>query len=83
MNHLARSIPSHPIGSQQRTTLGSFLCSALRDELEVDCVIFDGGNIRGAILKLAAGESIKHGEPDITDDGWTDVLMYVFLFFPW
>ena len=30
-----------------RTTLGSFLCSALRDELEVDCVLFDGGNIRG------------------------------------
>lgn len=33
-----------------RTTLGSFLCSALRDELEVDCVLFDGGNIRGADL---------------------------------
>jgi len=32
---------------KKQTTLGSFLCSALRDELEVDCVIFDGGNIRG------------------------------------
>ncbi|CAK8991260.1 3'-cyclic-nucleotide 2'-phosphodiesterase/3'-nucleotidase [Durusdinium trenchii] len=32
---------------KKQTTLGSFLCSALRDELEVDCVLFDGGNIRG------------------------------------
>lgn len=27
--------------------MGSFLCDALRKELEVDCVLFDGGNVRG------------------------------------
>ncbi|CAE7667416.1 unnamed protein product [Symbiodinium microadriaticum] len=32
---------------KHQTTLGSFLCSALRDEMQVDCVLFDGGNIRG------------------------------------
>ena len=40
---------SRRLATTLRTTLGSFLCSALRDELEVDCVLFDGGNIRGAI----------------------------------
>ena len=41
---------SRRLATTRRTTLGSFLCSALRDELEVDCVLFDGGNIRGADL---------------------------------
>lgn len=41
---------SRRLAATLRTTLGSFLCSALRDELEVDCVLFDGGNIRGADL---------------------------------
>ncbi|CAJ1403409.1 unnamed protein product [Effrenium voratum] len=40
---------------RQQTTLGSFLCSALRDELEADCVVFDGGNIRGRSGLRAAG----------------------------
>jgi hypothetical protein len=42
-----------------RTTLGSFLCSALRDELEVDCVLFDGGNIRGADLASDRPQSVR------------------------
>ncbi|CAE7409528.1 unnamed protein product [Symbiodinium pilosum] len=49
--HLA-IFPDKPVMSsksirQKQTTLGSFLCSALRDEMQVDCVLFDGGNIRG------------------------------------
>eukprot|EP00439_Symbiodinium_sp_Y106_P085940 s683_g30.t1 len=44
--------PEQPVMSSKnirkhQTTLGSFLCSALRDEMQVDCVLFDGGNIRG------------------------------------
>lgn len=44
--------PSQPMISSKRvrlkqTTMGHFLCNGLRDELEVDCVLFDGGNIRG------------------------------------
>lgn len=33
--------------SSEQTLMGSFLCDALRKELEVDCVLFDGGNVRG------------------------------------
>lgn len=33
--------------SSQQTKMGTFLCDALKSELEVDCVLFDGGNIRG------------------------------------
>eukprot|EP00434_Breviolum_minutum_P030038 symbB.v1.2.026561.t1/scaffold2666.1/size75462/1 len=33
--------------STEQTLMGTFLCDALRKELEVDCVLFDGGNIRG------------------------------------
>lgn len=32
---------------ERQTSLGHVLCNALREELEVDCVLFDGGNIRG------------------------------------
>eukprot|EP00931_Biecheleriopsis_adriatica_P064192 TRINITY_DN39015_c0_g1_i1.p1 TRINITY_DN39015_c0_g1~~TRINITY_DN39015_c0_g1_i1.p1 ORF type:complete len:924 (-),score=135.39 TRINITY_DN39015_c0_g1_i1:279-3050(-) len=31
----------------QQTAMGYFLCDGIRQELEVDCVLFDGGNIRG------------------------------------
>jgi len=32
---------------ERQTTMGSLLCNALRRQLAVDCVLFDGGNIRG------------------------------------
>lgn len=31
----------------KQTTMGTFLCTGLRDELEADCCLFDSGNIRG------------------------------------
>lgn len=31
----------------QQTTMGTYLCNAVRQELFADCVLFDAGNIRG------------------------------------
>ena len=52
-----------------RTTLGSFLCSALRDEMQVDCVLFDGGNIRGAIAACIAARATRSSATRVLSGG--------------
>lgn len=47
--HFHKSMPlmSSQKVRQIQTTIGHLLCNGLRDELQVDCALFDGGNIRG------------------------------------
>ena len=45
---------------KRQTTMGTIICNALRQEMDVDCVLFDGGNIRGSKEYLPV-ESHHHG----------------------